>query len=97
MGIDLLDIRFRLEKRFNIALIREQFDVDLWELAHRRQPPDFTAGEIYELLLQELKRQNRDVPENSWWLFCFCVSEALGLDAREIQPDSLMEADLGMS
>jgi len=46
MGIDLLDIRFRLEKRFNIALIRQQFDADLWELAHRRQPPDFTAGEI---------------------------------------------------
>lgn len=97
MGIDILDIRFRLEKRFDVALIRQQFDTDLSELWYSHQPPDITAGEMYELVLQELKRQNREVPAESWELFCSCVSESLGLAVHEIQREEWMGAELGMS
>ena len=47
MGIDILDICFRLEKRFKIRL-RGQFNT----LFEKRTPPDATAGEVQDFVLK---------------------------------------------
>jgi hypothetical protein len=51
MGIDLLDIQFRVEKRFAIRLDQDDFNT----LFGRRQPPgDATAGDLAALVLAKL-------------------------------------------
>jgi hypothetical protein len=47
VGIDLLDVSFRLEKRFAIRLVAGDFI----DLSARRQPPDISAGDLITLVL----------------------------------------------
>ena len=59
MGIDLLDIQFRIEKRFAIRLDQTDFNT----LFTRRQPPiDATAGDLSALVLAKLTRANQPLP-----------------------------------
>jgi hypothetical protein len=50
VGIDLLDIQFRLEKRFTIRITGPDFD----PLFSRRRPPDATAADLAALVLAKL-------------------------------------------
>lgn len=64
MGIDLLDVQFRIEKAFGLQLEQEFFP-DLIDKHHPNwqmpgQPrPDVTVGQIYQELLERLRRENR--------------------------------------
>lgn len=59
MGIDLLDIQFRLEKAFAIRLDQADFDT----LFTRRQPPtDATAGDLSTLVLSKITRPGHPLP-----------------------------------
>jgi acyl carrier protein len=55
MGIDLLDVVFRLEKRFAIRIRRGEFV----ELFDRRRPGDATAGEVAAFVLGKLPQPRR--------------------------------------
>jgi acyl carrier protein len=46
MGLDFLDVTFRIEKNFNLRISNE----DWTALATGRRPPDVTAGELFELI-----------------------------------------------
>jgi hypothetical protein len=46
MGIDFLDIHFRLEKKLNRKIPRELYDA-----AEKRKPLDITAGELAEAVM----------------------------------------------
>src|SRR3954453_12803481 len=50
MGLDVLDITFRLEKRFAIKIYRG----DLSPLFERRQPPDLAVGDLVPFLRDKL-------------------------------------------
>jgi hypothetical protein len=64
MGIDLLDVQFRIETVFGLNMEREFFP-DLIARHHPNwkkpgQPrPDVTVGQIYDELLERLRRENR--------------------------------------
>lgn len=64
MGIDLLDVQFRIETEFGLKMEREFFP-DLIARHHPNwkkpgQPrPDVTVGQIYNELLERLRRENR--------------------------------------
>jgi hypothetical protein len=59
MGLDLLDIQFRIEKEFDIAMSSEDF----MSLVRDR---DITVGDLYSLLLTKLHL--RDVARNDFGL-----------------------------
>lgn len=64
MGIDLLDVQFRIEKAFGLKLERGFFlnIIDEHQPMWRKpgQPrPDITIGQIYDGILELLRRQNR--------------------------------------
>jgi hypothetical protein len=50
MGLDLLDIVFRLEKAFSIKINREDFD----QMLAGRSLKNLTAGEIYDYIASRL-------------------------------------------
>ena len=47
MGIDLLDLAFRLERLFGVKVSPDQFS----KLAMRNDPPDIRVGDLFDLLL----------------------------------------------
>lgn len=96
MGIDFYDLIFRLEKRFGIEL--ERVSDSRWkEIFLTRNPPDITAGELYEVVIQKIQEQGREMPANGWAMFCFEVSRCLGVHESDIKPESLLAGELGMS
>jgi|GEM_PF-5963736 len=96
MGIDFLDLQFRLEKRFNIDFGGRE-NTRWIELIMQRDPPDITAGEMYAVVIEKLQEQGREIPANGWAMFCFEVSRCLGVDEGDIYSDSLLAQELGMS
>ena len=113
MGMDLLDITFRLEESFEVRLQR----VDLL-FAERSSPPtassgddaipvvdyqpvrqrwDITAGEIHDRLCAILREQDRPVPFSSWRRVKKCLYEATGASPELITRNSWRVEDLGAS
>ncbi|HSI33891.1 MAG: hypothetical protein ACAI43_14930 [Phycisphaerae bacterium] len=96
MGIDFLDIVFRLEKEFSIKLPRAAlFWTDAEMRLRRRERPPLTAGLLHRQLVEFLSRNRLDVPADSWERVRKCLSAALGVKEDEIRPDSRLIEDLG--
>ena len=76
MGLDLLDIKFRIEKTFRIEVSKEE----LFDLARDQ---DIVVGDLYELILQKLHLRDvarRSMRSNEYlWLQ---VQSALGSAAQ---------------
>ena len=96
MGIDGLDIVFRLEKEFSFSL-RERGGnlMDASEQAIRKRPTNVTAGMIHERLCTLLKEHGREVPADSWDRVRHCIAGALGIPLEEIQRGDRIVQDLG--
>jgi acyl carrier protein len=62
MGMDLLDMVFRLEKAFDIKIRTAAFTA----LISNRQPPDMTAGELADFVLRTLPPRRRSVSGENW-------------------------------
>jgi hypothetical protein len=64
MGIDLLDVQFRIETVFGLQLEQEFFHKIIdkhhpnWQMPGQPRP-DVTVGRIYDELLERLRRENR--------------------------------------
>ena len=93
MGIDLLDIRFRIEKRFGVTL--EIGDMECF--AANRHPFDITAAELHFLVGAKLQEAGRPVPRGCWNGIRLVLAEALCVSPHKIKPESWLVKDLGMT
>ncbi len=97
MGMELLDLMFRLERRFGVKLSREQ----LGKLFHKSDPIDLKAGDLYEYLLGHVGHAGvLDVNvdgDDLWLIFRREISNATGVDEEEITKDTFLLADLDMN
>ena len=95
MGIDLLDVAFRIERRFRVKIGREQ----LTKLVMRNDPPDIRVGDLFDLIRSEIPHVGiLDLEldaDDLWPMFQREISGALGIDADEIKKDKGLVHDLG--
>ena len=98
MGIDFLDIVFRLERSFAVKIPRGRL---YWtrEQVNRGDFPntDPTAGEIHARMCELLREQNRPVPSESWQRVCRCIGDCLGIGPDTIRPEHHLIGELGAS
>ena len=91
MGIEMLDIVFRLERRFGVRLEPSYFDY-LRELGRT----DITAGELFEAVGDRLRAVGRPVPANCWNGVRLELANVLLVSPLSIRRESRLHGDLGM-
>jgi hypothetical protein len=95
MGIDLLDLAFRLERKFSVQVSRDQF----LKLAMRNDPPDIRVGDLFDFLPDEVPRFGvLDLQLDAdilWPIYQRAISDALGVDLEEVTKDKGLVHDLG--
>lgn len=96
MGVDLLDVLFRLERVFGVRIAR----ADFLKLFHRHRPPDATVGELFDLVASHARHAGVADEELDaaffWPRFRQVLADALGLDPDEIAKDRWFFRDLGV-
>ncbi len=92
MGLNLLDIRYRVEREFGVDPTGER----LRQLLLQHRPPDITAGEFYVHIGNLCRSKWLPVPADSWPRFQQILSEVTGVEVSEIQTDSWLGQDLGV-
>ena len=105
MGIDALDIAFRLEKSFRVKLSREDSDYMYGRGKPRHEQIEPTAGEIHDRLCELLKRKGVGPPADSWVRVQTCIAEGIGrrglfgkkLRPEDVHRESFLVKDLGCS
>lgn len=112
MGIDVLDLVFRIERAFGVRIKND----DLSKAAMKRRPPDVSAGELLWMVRSQPRccRCHYDLrghdasgrcpecgepfsPEATWEKLRDILAEVIGVEVAEITPDSLIVRDLGMT
>jgi hypothetical protein len=95
MGIDLLDLAFRLERRFGVRVGRDQ----LSKLAMRNDPPDIRVGDLFDFIRGEVPQSgvlDLELDAGALWpIYQREISDALGIDLEEITKDKGLIGDLG--
>ena len=95
MGVDLLDIRFR---------VREQLGVDLGDMRPLfqspdgewlRTPPDVSVGELFDGIAQLAASQNVQLPADAWRVLQSIVAECLCVKEEHVTREALLGKDLG--
>jgi hypothetical protein len=92
MGVDALDICFRLEKSFGIRKIKSSDFDRLFEGGKA----DFSAGELHEWVMMICREAHVKVPPSSWHRVQFVLARALGKSPKIIRRETLVIRDLGM-
>ncbi len=97
MGIDILDVIYRLERRFGIVMRRE----DWIELMRKNGIADIPVGDLFALIKDRIRSSNAMDDEIdadwTWPAFQIEISHALGVEPDEVQPDRWIVGDLGAS
>ena len=95
MGIDMIDLAFRLERHFGVRLSMEE----LRKMWMKNEPPDIRVGELFDFvcgLVPQPEGLDLDADADSLWpLFQRDVSDALGVELREVTKDKWLAHDLG--
>ncbi len=93
MGIDFLDLQFRIERRIGITISPE----DLNDLVEHRHPPDFTAGALQFAIGARLSELGLPIPENLWEMICEDLGDVCGARPNSIKPSTWIIKDLGFT
>lgn len=91
MGLDLIDLMCRIERRFSCETPHE----GILGVPGRSKQDDLTAGELHDWVCEECRRQTVVVPFSSWNRIRLCLHEACGFPACRIRRSSYMIRDLG--
>jgi acyl carrier protein len=95
MGLELLDLAFRLERRFGVRVSRDQ----LSKLAMRNDPPDIRVGDLFNFIRGEDPQTGvLDLELDAgalWTIFQREISDTLGIDLEEVTKDKGLIRDLG--
>jgi hypothetical protein len=89
-GIDWLDIVYRLERAFGVALTGADFARVPAEVR-----AELTAGQLWEIVADRVRATEAEVPADGWERVVMILSEALSVRPEQIAPDSRLFADLG--
>jgi hypothetical protein len=97
MGIDGLDIIFRLERAFNVTIPAGRI---YWSDEQRRlnkfdRRTTVTVGEMHHRMCDLLREMKHSVPDNSWDRVAKCVGDALQVAPTSIKPQDRLIEDLG--
>lgn len=88
----MLDIVFRLERRFGVRLESADF-----EFMHAPGRTDITAGELFEALCSRFRAVGRPVPVNCWNGVRLELANVLLVSPLSIRRETKLIGDLGMS
>jgi hypothetical protein len=95
MGIDLLDVAFRLERRFRVKICRDQ----LTKSVMKNDPPDIRVGDLFDFIRSEISRVGvLDLEldaDDLRPMFQREISDGLGVNADEVTKDKGLIHDLG--
>jgi hypothetical protein len=95
MGLDILDLMFRLERHIGIRIERGE----IYRLFEKNEPPDVRVGELFDFVRSKSKGQgvlDDEVDADSMWTSFSCaVCEALGVEPEEITKDKWLIQELG--
>jgi hypothetical protein len=95
MGLDLLDVAFRLERQFGVKVSPDQYS----KMAMRNDPPDIRVGDLFDFIRGEVPCVGvLDLELNAdalWPMFQREISDALGVDLEEVTKDKGLIHDLG--
>ncbi len=95
MGIDLIDLAFRLERHFGVKLTIDQ----LRKMWIKNEPPDIRVGELFDFVRRKVPEAGvLDLDADAdilWPLFQRDVSDALDVELREVTKDKWLAHDLG--
>src|SRR5262245_9126801 len=80
-GIDWLDIGFRLEREFGVALSGTDFAALSAEARAA-----LTAGQLWGSVASRLRAAGRTPPEDGWGRLARALSEALNVPAERVTP-----------
>jgi len=90
MGMDVLDISYRIEKRFGVRLEPPDL-VDACEA----NSYDLTAGMLHEIVCEKCQREGLEIPTSSWTRIRLILAETLAKPVREIKRDAWLCRNLG--
>lgn len=106
MGLDLVDIKLRVEREFNISIENRSLGYELLKLVELsesavgesggRIPRDITVAQLFSIVCNRIYWQHGSVPNDAWPRFVRCVQAVLAIDAGEIVPTAYLNRDLGM-
>ncbi len=90
MGLEFLDLTFRLERDFAVALPKRSFlqEADVY----RR---DIRAEQVHEGIRTFLKHSSFPIPEDSWQRIQKSIAGTVGLKPEQVMRDSWLIKDLG--
>jgi hypothetical protein len=96
LGIDILDLVFRLERRFGTKISRSDLD----ELIGANDPPDILVGALFDFVRKRANPsgvfdEEMDA-ESLWPIFRREVSDSLGVEEDEVTKDKWLIRELGM-
>jgi hypothetical protein len=95
VGVDLLDIVFRLERTFSIKIQREEFI----GLIETDRTPDIRVGRLFDFVHDKAIHAgvfDEDLDTDLIWaMFRRALSDSLGVEEEEIGKDKRIIHDLG--
>jgi hypothetical protein len=97
VGIEILDICFRLERVFGVKLTQN----DLLKLRELNADRDILVGDLFDLVHANayqngLIDEELDGEANLWTMFQQVIVDATGADLDEVQRDRGLVRDLGI-
>lgn len=97
MGVDLLDIVFRLERTFLIRIRRDE----IFQLIEGTQPADIRVGRLYDYVHAKAVHAgvfDEDLDADVIWaMFRRALSDSLGVEPDEVCKDKWVIHDLDMA
>ena len=95
MGVDLLDIKWRIRGQLKV-------DLDFVPLFQRpdgtliRTPPDCTAGELMNAVVRTAESQGTPLPDDAWPILQKILADCLHLEVADVKTEALLAKDLGV-
>lgn len=98
MGLDHLDMTFRIEKAFGFKWdLNGDADVKrLWAIrANQDIEDDCTAGDVHTFVCLRLRELGREVPHDSWRQLQEIIVKVTRCEVEDVRPESYLKKDLG--
>ncbi len=95
MGIDMLDLMFRLEKQFHVPIEWEPLE----RIAKRFSPNDITAGDVHRVVCDTCRDAGVAVPASSWHRVKLAIIHSCPrpVSPTRITPHTRLYAELGFT
>lgn len=91
MGVDFLDMTFRLEKSFGI----QKLPISKFEFVDNDRHRDSEAGKVLSFVCRILVEKMR-IPHSSWHRVQLCVARACDVPRIKVKPQSWLIKDLAV-